>query len=67
MICEISTSDLPSALANGASLIIISADGSSALVRVNATIDCIESYTDDQLSNLMNESKWRQPCRDCKI
>lgn len=67
MICEINVADLPSAFASGASLIIISGDSSLALVRTEAPIDCLESYDDTQLSNLMSEAKWRQPCKDCEL
>lgn len=67
MIYEVATSDIPTALAGGASLIIISIDSSSALMRSEASMDCISSYSEDQLSSLMKEAKWRQPCKDCEV
>lgn len=67
MIYEISTNDIPSALASGAILIIISADSSVGLVKSYIDMDCIESYDDDQLNSLLNEAKWRQPCKDCEV
>lgn len=67
MIYEISTIDIPLALAIGATLIIISADSSVALVKSYIAIDAIASYEDDQLTSVMNETKWRQPCKDCEV
>lgn len=67
MIYEITASDIPTALTSGASLVIISTDGLSALVRSEASIECISSYSEDQLSSLMKEAKWRQPCKDCEV
>ena len=67
MICEINVADLPSAFASGASLIIISGDSSLALVRTETPIDCLGSYDDAQLSTLMSEAKWHQPCKDCEL
>jgi len=67
MICEINVVNLPAAFASGASLIIISGDSSLALVRTATLIDCIESYADAQLSTLMSEAKWHQPCKDCEL
>lgn len=67
MIYEINTSDIPSAFANGASLIIISADSQLALVQSESPIECLASYNDSELSTLMNDNKWRQPCKDCEV
>ena len=67
MIYEINTSDIPSALASGAILIIISGDSTVALVKSYITMDCIMSYDENQLSSLLNETKWRQPCKDCEV
>jgi hypothetical protein len=67
MIYEIATNDISTALASGASLIIISKDSSSALMRSEASMECISSYSDDELSSLMKEAKWRQPCKDCEV
>ena len=67
MIYEINTTDISSALASGAVLIIISWDSSAALVKSYIAIDCIASYEDDQLSSLLNDAKWRQPCKDCEV
>ena len=67
MIYEINTSDIPSAFANGASLIIISADSQLALVQSESPIECLASYNDSELSILMNDNKWRQPCKDCEV
>ena len=67
MIYEINASNIPAAFASGAILIIISADSSVALVKSYIDMDCIESYGDDQLNSLLNEAKWRQPCKDCEV
>ena len=67
MIYEINVSDIPAAFANGASLIIISGDSQLALVSSSTPIDCLASYSSDQLSTLMGESKWHQPCIDCEV
>ena len=67
MIYEINTSDIPSAFANGASLIIISADSQLALVQSESPIECLASYNDSELSALMKDIKWRQPCKDCEV
>jgi len=67
MIYEINASDIPTALATGASLIIISGDSSLALVQSATSIECIASYDDSELSTITAESKWRQPCKDCEV
>jgi hypothetical protein len=67
MIYEISTTDIPAAHAVGASEIIISADGTVALVRSETPIECIAFYEDSELSAITAESKWRQPCKDCEV
>lgn len=67
MIYEINISDVPVALQQGASVIIISGDSSLALMRSQTPIDCIASYNEDQLHGLMAETKWRQPCKDCEV
>jgi len=67
MIYEINTSDIPSALASGAILIIISGDSTVALVKSYITMDCIASYEDSELIAVMGEPKWRQPCKDCEV
>lgn len=67
MIYEINISDVPAALREGASVIIISGDSSLALVRSQTPIECIASYSEDQLRGLMAETKWRQPCKDCEV
>lgn len=67
MIYEIYTSDILDALAAGATEIIISADGTAALMRSATPIDCIASYEDNELNTQMNEAKWRQPCKECEV
>jgi len=67
MIYEINTSDIPLALAVGATLIIISSDSQLALVQSESPIDCLASYNDSELNTLMNDVKWRQPCKDCEV
>ena len=67
MIYEINTSDIPLTLAVGATLIIISSDSQLALVQSESPIDCLASYNDSELNTLMNDVKWRQPCKDCEV
>ena len=67
MIYEINTSDIPLTLAVGATLIIISSDSQLALVQSESQIDCLASYNDSELNTLMNDVKWRQPCKDCEV
>lgn len=67
MIYEVSISDMPSALANGASVIIVSADSSLALVQSPTPIESLASYENEQLDSLLAETKWRQPCKDCEV
>lgn len=67
MIYEINTTDIPTALQSGASLIIISADSQMALVQSVNPIECIASHEDTELSTLIKEAKWRQPCKDCEV
>lgn len=67
MIYEINASDIPLALAAGASLMIISGDSSLALVQSETPIECIASYEDIQLNDITTETKWRQPCKDCEV
>jgi hypothetical protein len=67
MIYEINTSDIPLALAVGTTLIIISSDSQLALVQSESPIDCLASYNDSELNTLMNDVKWRQPCKDCEV
>jgi hypothetical protein len=67
MIYEINTSDIPSALAAGALLIIISSDSQLALVQSESPIECLASYNASELNTLMNDIKWRQPCKDCEV
>lgn len=67
MIYEINTSDIPQALAVGATLIIISSDSQLALVQSDSSIECLASYNDSELNTLLNDIKWRQPCKDCEV
>ena len=67
MIYEIYTTDIPAALTNGASLVVISADGQLALVQSANPVECISSYDHSELNALISEAKWRQPCKDCEV
>lgn len=67
MIYEIQIQDLPNALSSGASILIISNDSQYALIESDFEIECIESYKFDQLNTLMQDEKWRQPCKECEV
>lgn len=67
MIYEININDVPAALTNGASIIIVSGDSSLALVQSPTPIESLASYENGQLSLLLAETKWRQPCKDCEV
>ena len=67
MIYEIYTTDIPAAHAVGASEIIISADGTVALVRSETPIKCIAFYEESELNAQTKEARWRQPCKDCEV
>jgi len=68
MIYEISTTQIPIALQNSCSLIIISADSSHALIRGN-NIDqftIINQYEDSAMNSVLSLPFWQQPCTNCE-
>jgi hypothetical protein len=67
MIYKINGSDAYKSAEDNADFIIFSFDGSYALVRSNTTLDyAIESYSEDNLSSLLSDPLYTQPCKDCQ-
>ncbi len=66
MIFEIEVVQLPKAMQDGASLIIISGDGALALVKADSLSEYINSYSEQNYMAVISESKWRQPCIGCE-
>ena len=67
MIYEIAITEVPGALNAGANLIIISSDGTCALVSSTTIIPNATFYQSHQMEALLAEPKWRQPCKDCEV
>lgn len=67
MIYEIETQHLPAVIQNSGTLIIISADSSKALIRINdiTNLSVISVVEESSLQNLLASSIWKQPCISC--
>jgi hypothetical protein len=67
MIYQIATKELPTAISNACSLVVISADSQAALIRGYnlENINVLRSFQDDELSSLLQQDFWRQPCNNC--
>lgn len=66
MINLISTHDIPIALSQGASLIMISSDSKKALIRGELNDMSVEStFEDSQIEEIISDSFWKQPCKSC--
>lgn len=66
MIFEIEVTQLPKAMQDGASLIIISGDSMLALVKADSLSEYINSYSEQDYMTVISDSKWRQPCIGCE-
>jgi hypothetical protein len=66
MIFEIELTQLPKALQDGASLIIISGDGALALVKADSLSEYINSYSEQDYMAVVSNLKWKQPCIGCE-
>jgi hypothetical protein len=67
MIHQITITDLPIAITNMCEVISISTDSQNALIRCSnlENIPPIQSFQDDELSSLLQQDFWRQPCTNC--
>jgi len=67
MIYEIPTNEIPSVIKKQGHLIIISADSTCALVKIDdiGDLNILNSFNDDALDGLISSDKWRQPCTHC--
>lgn len=68
MIFEIDSNNIQIAMAENAKFICMSTLGEHALVMcdsINSNILIHESFADDELSNLLQNIKWKQPCKHC--
>lgn len=68
MIYEIFNKDVYNSTQQGATIICWSADGKYALISADfnlTSIEIINQFDDDELSNLLTLSKWQQPCPTC--
>lgn len=66
MIYEIEVRQLPQALQEGASLIIISGDSLTALVKVDSMDNYINAYQEQDYNIVVSSLKWKQPCIGCE-
>ena len=69
MIYEIDSVELPIALQNGCSIVIISADSSKALITGTNLqgLNLINQYTAEQLNSILSDAFWKQPCVNCEV
>lgn len=69
MIYEIDSVELPIALQNGCSIVIISADSSKALVKGTNIqgLNVTYQYTPEHLNSVMSDVFWKQPCINCEV
>lgn len=66
MIYEVNTNDLLPLVVDGGKIIIVSADSTSALVRLqSAPSSFIEEFSESDLQTLLGLDKWKQPCISC--
>jgi hypothetical protein len=66
MIYKIHGNKVIDALVNGGRFIIFSFDGTFALIRSDEAIDyALETYEESEITNLYNDTLYKQPCKDC--
>lgn len=67
MIYQINKSQIPLAVVGGCSIITMSADSTNALITGSNIegLDIINEFNDSELSSLLAQEFWHQPCSNC--